>query len=173
MINNFYTEKTNFKFLKKTEDGTFEVYGIPLKRIYLNRLIKRAQRNGILYKCLNIAELRFLKLVIKLVDKVRSFTLAKVLTPMIKKLLEALKTDRELLIKVLGEVNYWIKTIGRTLVEKIVKIAQSWGNKFAHEWINDEGFIKYLVVTNLPELRKQVILNEGIVNNMINLKITM
>ncbi|MEM0101342.1 MAG: hypothetical protein QW522_03780, partial [Candidatus Methanomethyliaceae archaeon] len=69
--------------MKKTEDGTFEVYGIPLKRIYLNRLIKRAQRNGILYKCLNIAELRFLKLVIKLVDKVRSFTLAKVLTPMI------------------------------------------------------------------------------------------
>lgn len=140
------------------EDGSFEVCGVPLRRRSLLRLMKRAQRGGVLHRCLNMAEYKFVSLVVKLKDKVRSFILARALAPIIKKLLKALRAGCELMIHVLGEVDYWMKVAGRALAEKVAKIAQSWGNRLAHKWAKDEGFIRYLTVMNLPVLKKQTVL---------------
>ena len=145
----------NSAFLRRAEDGSFEVYGVPLKRVHLLRLMRRAQRAEFYLKCLNFGEYMFLKLVVKLIDEVRSFTLARALAPIIKKLLEAFKATRELMIKVLGEVNYLMREAGRALAEKVARIAQSWGNRAAQKWSRDEGFIRYLTIMNLPELKKQ------------------
>ena len=144
----------NFGFLRRAEDGFFEVCGFPLKRVPLLRLMRRAQRGGVLLKCLNFGEYMFVKLVVKLTDEVRSFTLARALAPIIKKLLKAFQATRELMIKVLGEVNYLMREAGRALAEKVARIAQSWGNRSAQKWSKDEGFIRYLTIMNLPGLKK-------------------
>ncbi|MEM3578525.1 MAG: hypothetical protein QXX51_08825 [Candidatus Bathyarchaeia archaeon] len=142
-------------FLRRAEDGSFEVCGFPLKKKPLLRLMRLAQRSGVLLRSLNAAEYMFVKLVVRLTDGVRSFRLARALAPIIKKLFEAFQATRKLMIHVLGEVNYWMREAGQALAEKLASIAQGWGNKSAYKWSRDEGFIKYLTVMHLPELKKQ------------------
>lgn len=142
-------------FLSRAEGGSFEVCGIPLKKGPLSRLIKQAQRGGVLFKCLKVAEYMFVRLVVKLTSEVRSFILARALAPIVKRLVEALQGARDLMVKVLGEVNYWMREAGRALAERLAKVAVSWGNKSALKWVNDEGFIRYLTIMNLQELKKQ------------------
>jgi hypothetical protein len=40
-----------------------------------------------------------------------------------------------------------MRQIGVPLAEKISRIAQEWGNKTAHQWPNDSGFVEYLTIT--------------------------
>ncbi len=75
--------------------------------------------------------------VIKVVDRVRSTLLAKVLTSIVEKLADALESN----------VSRMIREVGRPLARKISLIAQSWGNKSAEEWVSDKEFIRYLAVT--------------------------
>jgi hypothetical protein len=95
------------------------------------------------------------KLVVKLKDEVRSFILARALAPIVKKLLEASQAVRELMIKVVGEVDYWMREVGRALAERLARIAQLWGHRSAYKWLKDESFIRYLTIMNLPRLQKQ------------------
>jgi|GEM_PF-1121869 hypothetical protein len=146
---------SDFGFLRRAEDGSFEVCGVPLKKKPLLRLMRLAQRSGILLRSLNAAEYMFVKLVVRLTDGVRSFRLAKALAPIIKKLFKAFQATRKLMIHVLGEVNYLIREAGQALAEKLARIAQALGNRSANKWSKDEGFIKYLTIMNLPELKEQ------------------
>jgi hypothetical protein len=138
------------ELVSRAEDGSLEVLGIPLKKGPLARLMRKGWRAGVLYRCLKKSEYELVKLVIKLLDRVSSLLLARVLAPMIRKLLEALQGTPKLMIHVLGEVNYWMRKEGRSLAEKISRVAQRWGNKSAYKWPRDIGFIKYLTIMNLP-----------------------
>ncbi|MBS7648419.1 hypothetical protein KEJ17_02075 [Candidatus Bathyarchaeota archaeon] len=138
-----------FGFLRRAEDGFFEVCGIPLKRAPLLRLTKLAQRKGVLYGCLNAAERMFVKLVIKLTVGVRSPILARAVAPIIKKLLEAVKGSSKFLKEILGKVGYWMVVKGWEKAEEISRLAQSWGNKAAHKWAEEVGFARYLTIMNM------------------------
>jgi energy-converting hydrogenase Eha subunit C len=145
----------DFGFLRRAEDGSFEVCGVPLKRKPLLRLMRLGQRGGGLLKILSAGEYMFVKLVVKLKDEVRSFILARALAPIVKKLLEASQAVRELMIKVVGEVDYWMREVGRALAERLARIAKLWGHRSAYKWLKDESFIRYLTIMNLPRLQKQ------------------
>jgi hypothetical protein len=135
--------------LKKNEDGSLEVCGIPLKKSTLSRLMKITSRIGVLYKCLSMSHRMYLNLVIKLVDKVTSKLLARVLAPMILKLLEAIKDSPKLMMDVLGRVRYWMIAKGWEKAEKESNIARKWGNKTAYKWAKDARFARYLTIMNM------------------------
>ena len=80
-------------------------------------------------------------LVITVVEKIHSFFLARILSPIIKRLLDAMGSAH-----VLGEVAYLMKTKGRSLAQKLSWIAQGWGNKSATRWSEDSGFVQYLTI---------------------------
>jgi hypothetical protein len=78
-------------------------------------------------------------LVIKVVDRVRSFSLKKVLSSILGKLEAALESP----------VQRLMREIGADLVSKLSKIALGWGNKFAVHWAKDVGFVRYLTITHM------------------------
>jgi len=78
-----------------------------------------------------------MNLVIRVVDRVRSLLLAKLLFSAVKKLLDAMES----------EVVRMMRTVGRQLAKNLSGIAQAWGNKSAAQWAEDLGFIQYLAVT--------------------------
>jgi len=87
-----------------------------------------------------------MNLVIRVVDRVRSLILAKLLNSAVKKLLEAMES----------EVVCMMRTVGRQLAQKLSKIAESWGNESAVGWAEEPGFIQYLAVScmNTPAMFK-------------------
>jgi len=141
-------------FWRRAEDGSLEVCGVPLRRSVLFRLLRVAQRRGVLFRCLKMCEYKFVRLVVELADRVRSFILARAVAPIIKKLLDALRGSRELMVYVLGEVTYWMREAGRGLAEKVSRIAVKWGNRSALKWSRDLGFVRYLTVMNLAEFKR-------------------
>jgi hypothetical protein len=127
------------------EKSALEVCGVSLKRELLAKLRLKAQRCKAWFK-LKRDERRLMDLVITVVEKIHSFFLARILSPIIKKLLDAVGSAR-----VLG-VAYLMKTEGRSLAQKLSWIAQGWGNKSAATWPRDPGFVRYLTVMDLNKL---------------------
>jgi hypothetical protein len=82
-------------------------------------------------------------LTIRLVEKVRSFLLAKLVSRLVDKLCEAMES----------RIFRLMRTEGRSLAEKIAKIGEAWGNRAARFWAKDRGFMQYLVVNNLSYLK--------------------
>jgi len=119
---------------------------IPLTRIELTKIKVRAMRRGFWFKVLSRVERAGIDLTIKVVEKVRSILLAKMLTSVVKKLLEAMES----------RVVSMMKTVGRSLAQKMSRIAQGWGNKSAAQWAADLGYTRYLTVTymNMPAMFK-------------------
>ena len=141
--------------LNRAEDGAWEVQGVPLRKGPLKRLVRKGYRAGVLFKCWKMSEYKFVKLVIQLVDKVKSFLLAAALAPLIRRLLKALENVSTLMAEVLGEINYWMRMKGREYAEKISQIAVAWGNRSARNWPEDVGFIKYLTIMNLHNWKRE------------------
>jgi hypothetical protein len=110
---------------------------VPLTRDGLARLRLKALRRGLWFRKLNGDERALMNLVIRVVERVRSLLLAKLLSPVVKKLLEAMES----------EVVRMMRTVGRQLAQRLSRIAQAWGNKSAAQWAEDLGFIQYLAVT--------------------------
>jgi hypothetical protein len=125
---------------------------IPLEGKMLAKLRLKAQRCGAWFR-LKMNERRLLDLVITVVKKVRNFFLARILEPIVKKLLSAIGNAQDVIATVVGKVAYWITAHGRSLAQRLSQIAQSWGNKSASKWLRDNAFIKYLAVMNMPENR--------------------
>ena len=80
-----------------------------------------------------------MKLVIRVTHRIRSFFLARLISGIVEKLLEALES----------EIAQLMRTFGRGLAQKLSGIAQSWGNRSAERWPQDSGFIQYLTIMNL------------------------
>lgn len=112
---------------------------ISLTREALAKLRLKALRRGIWFRDLKREERRLLELTIRVVEKVRSFILAKIVSRIIGKLCEAMES----------RIFCLMRTEGRSLAEKIASIGDAWGNRAAKSWANDRGFIQYLTVSNL------------------------
>lgn len=105
----------------------------------LLKLKLKAIRRGVWFKVLNRLERGLVDLSLKVVKKIRSICLAKALTSIVKKLLEALES----------RVRRQMRQIGISLAEKLSQIAQKWGNKTAREWVNNIGFVQYLTIMKI------------------------
>jgi hypothetical protein len=116
---------------------------IPLTREALARLRLKALRRGVWFRDLKREERKLLELTIRVVEKVRSFLLAKIVSRIVGKLCEAMES---MVIRLM-------KTEGRSLAEKISKIGQALGNRAAKSWAKDRGFIQYLTVNNLSSFK--------------------
>jgi hypothetical protein len=112
---------------------------VPLTREALAKLRLKAVRRGVWFRDLKHSERKLLDLTIKVVQRVHSFILAKLVSRIVCKLCEAMES----------RILRLMKTEGRTLAEKISKIAEAWGNRAAKSWAKDSGFIQYLTVSRL------------------------
>jgi len=117
------------------------------KRSSLEKLKRLSMRNRAWFRVLDWKQRRLMDLVVKTVDKIRSPLLLRVLSPLVRRLLEAIGGDaRTGALTLMDRGAYYMM---RKVAEKIVAVAQKWGNKSAEKWLT-EGLIKYLVVMNLP-----------------------
>jgi len=110
---------------------------IPLTRNEIVKVKTKALRRGVWYRVLTRVERACIDLVIKVVERVRSFLLERMLSSILKKLEEAMES----------RVRRLMREIGGDLALKLGQIAQKWGNKSALGWVEDVGFIQYLTVT--------------------------
>ena len=115
----------------------------PLTREALAKLRLKALRRGAWFRDLKQGERQLLSLTIRVVQSVRSFLLAKLVSRIVSKLCEAMGS----------RIFHLMRTKGRSLAERISKIAEAWGNRAAKFWANDRGFIQYLTVSNLSSFK--------------------
>jgi hypothetical protein len=108
-----------------------------LSRSDLVNVKTRALRRGVWYRVLTRIERACIDLVIKVVERARSFSLKKMLSSMLKKLEEAMESP----------VRRLMREIGDSLAQRLSQIAQGWGNKSAVRWVKDSDFSKYLTIT--------------------------
>ena len=102
----------------------------------LARIRLMAIRRGVWFKVLSRLERGLVDLSLKVTREIRSKILVRAICSIVKKLLEALESKVKLLMHQMGV----------PLAKKISQIAQNWGNKTAHAWANDLGFIRYLTI---------------------------
>jgi hypothetical protein len=115
---------------------------VPLTRDVLARLKLKALRRGLWYRNLKNSERRLLELTIRVVQRVRSFFLARLVYEIVDKLYDALQ----------GRVYRLMRNEGKKMTERLSQIAQKWGYRTAKSWIKDQAFIQYLVINNLRGL---------------------
>ena len=108
----------------------------PLNKGELMKIKTRAMRRRIWFRTLTMSERAQIDLTIKFVHKVRSLLLGRVLVSIMRKLMDVIE----------GRVVCAMRDVGCDLVEKISRIAQSWGNQSASEWMEDRGFTQYLTI---------------------------
>jgi len=114
----------------------------------LKKLKRISIRNRSWFRMLNWAQRRFIDAIIMVTERVRSLLVLRILAPLVRKLLVAVEGDaRRGALVLMVEGAYKIVKI---IAEKIVQIAQRWGNKSALKWL-DDSFIRYLIVMNLPQ----------------------
>ena len=118
------------------------------ERCSLVRLKKVSLRSGAWFTVLSWKQRRFLDIVIRTVDRIRSGLLLRVLAPLVERLLTAVGEEARDGALVLMDRGAYKMMMG--IAEKIVQIAERWGNRSAREWL-DEGFVRYLLVMNLPQ----------------------
>lgn len=94
-------------------------------------------RKRVWFRVLDRVERGIGDLTIRCVDVVRSSMLARMLRPVIEKLMDAMKSKVEKLME----------KIGWSSAQKIAYLAVSWGNHKALNWAFDLGFAKYLTIT--------------------------
>ncbi|MDI9619957.1 MAG: hypothetical protein QFX33_04010 [Candidatus Nezhaarchaeota archaeon] len=97
-----------------------------------------ALRRGLWFKVLNQFERAAVELTIMTLERVRSFSLRRVLTCIASKVLEAVKA-RSIKAKALE--------VGRSLAERVAQLAFRLGNRRALAWARDPGFIMYLGIS--------------------------
>jgi hypothetical protein len=107
-----------------------------LNRTQLIKLRIKAIRAGVWFKALPRLDRVLVDLTIKVADNVRSAFLAKCIFAVVGKLEGLLESS----------VLRSMRTIGRSLAEKISLIAQKWGNASAKNWANDSSFAFFLAI---------------------------
>jgi len=117
-------------------ESLFTQTRVPLEKYRLTKIKTKAMRRGIWFKVLTRAERAQMDLTMRIVRRIRSSILAKVVTSIVKKLLDAMES----------KVARLMREVGHALVRKLSRIAQNWGNKSAHQWATDPGFIQYLTI---------------------------
>jgi hypothetical protein len=116
---------------------------VPLTREALAKLRLKAVRRGVWFRDLKQSERKLLSLTIRVVQRVHSFILARLVSRIVSKLCEAMES----------RILRLMRTEGRSVAEKLSKIGQAWGNRAAKSWAKDRGFIQYLTVSNLSPFK--------------------
>jgi hypothetical protein len=124
---------------EKSSNGAMSV---PLTREALAKLRLKARRRGAWYKCLKQHERRLLDLTIKVVERVRSFMLAKVVSRLVSTLCKALES----------RIVRLVRTQGKTMAKKLSDVAIAWGYRAARSWAKVQGLMQFLVINNLEVL---------------------
>jgi len=128
---------------------------IPPERNSLNRLKRISIRNRSWFSILSKAQRSFIDAIIVVTKRVRSLLMLRILAPLVRKLLVAIGGDaRNGALALMAEGAH---KIFKNVAEKIVQIAQRWGNNSALKWL-DDSFIKYLMVINLPQNKNSSLL---------------
>jgi hypothetical protein len=127
----------------KSRKSSDDFRSVPLTREALAKLRLKALRRGVWFTDLKQSERKLLDLTIRVVQRVRSFILAKLVTQIVSKLCEAVES----------RIIRLIRTKGRSLAKEISEIGQAWGNRTAKSWAKDGGFIQYLTVNNLSSFK--------------------
>ncbi len=112
----------------------------------LVRIKARAMRRGVWFRVLTRGERAQIELTMRVVKRIRSFFLARVVSSIVEKLLDAMES----------RVTRLMREVGPALAQKLSGIAQKWGNSSAVSWIADPGFRQYLTVMymNTPSVFK-------------------
>ena len=112
----------------------------------LARLKTRAMRRGVWFRVLTRGERAQIELTMRIVKRIRSFFLARVVTSIVEKLLDAMES----------KVSRLTREVGPALAQKLSGIAQRWGNESAVNWTADPVFTRYLTVMymNTPSMFK-------------------
>jgi hypothetical protein len=105
----------------------------------LRKLKLQAVRRGVWFRGLSRVDRALVDLTMKVVDGVRSFTLAKALLSVIKKLEDAFESR---VLRILKEVGF-------PLARKLSLFAQKWGNNLAQDWMRDVSFAKFLAIMHI------------------------
>ena len=106
----------------------------------------RARQRRVWFSELDRDQRNLIDLVIIVVkERVQSPYLARLIAPIVKRLLDAIGGIQALV----GEIAYKMRTEGLRLAQELSRIAQSWGHKSAVQWSEDQGFIRYLTIMNL------------------------
>ena len=111
----------------------------PLTRSGLAKIKTKAIRRGLWFKVLSKAERAYMQLLMKLVERVRSLLVAKVVASIMEKLLDAMES----------KVKRVMREVGRPLAHKLSRVALSWGNSSATQWAKDINFVQYLAIMRI------------------------
>ena len=107
-------------------------------------LIKwRSMRRKVWFRVLDRIERAIINLTIGCVQRVRSLKLERIISTIVDKLTNAMKSMLEKLTE----------DIGRPLAQKLSRIAWNWGNKSAVQWAEDHIFIQYLTIMQMNILK--------------------
>jgi hypothetical protein len=120
-----------------------KVFRFNLTKGRLLKLKLKAIRCNVWFRALSRIDRALIDSVIKVVNEVRSFTLAKILLSVVEKLEGALEN------RFLNA----LKEIGFPLARKLSVLAQKWGNDYAQNWAFDESFVKFLAIMHMNESR--------------------
>jgi len=113
-----------------------KVFRFNLTKGRLLKLKWKAIRCNVWFRALSRIDRALIDSVIKVVNEVRSFTLAKILLSVVEKLEDALEN------RFLNA----LKEIGFPLARKLSLSAQKWGNKSARNWAFDLSFARFLAI---------------------------
>jgi hypothetical protein len=112
-----------------------------LGKTQLVKLKLKAMRSGVWFKALPRIDRVLLDLTIKVAGTVRSFTLAKNILTVVRKLESVMESK---FVRA-------VKEIGFPSAKRLGRIAQEWGNLNAREWAVDLSFAKYLAAMSFNE----------------------
>ena len=115
-----------------------ETLSVPLTRENLAKLRQKARRRGIWFRNLKQNERTLLNLTISVVQRVRSFLLARIVSRLVGRLCEALESRIVRLIRIEGP----------QLAKRLSEIGETLGCKSAKCWAHDRGLMQFLVVNN-------------------------
>ena len=109
-----------------------------LSKKYIKEVRNKALRRHIWYNTLDTIERGIINLTINIVDNVQSLTLAKEIMKIIKKLLDASKS----------EFTKHYENIGLQMAKNRVSIAVNFGNTSAKSWLMNESFAKLITMND-------------------------
>jgi hypothetical protein len=108
-------------------------------RIQLTKIKSKAIRAGVWFKTLPRIDRVLFDLTIKVIENIRSATLAKRIFVVMGKLEGLLESS----------ILKSVRVIGRSLAEKLSLIAQKWGNASAKSWVADSSFAFFLAIMHI------------------------
>ena len=105
-------------------------------RGHLMKWRSRALRRGVLFSALDAEDRGYLYLAIKVLDRVRSVEVGRIIVKLLVKLREALKSP----------FVRRVETYGVERARVVSSWAVEWGYKTARSWARDRGLARYLTV---------------------------